>query len=1001
MQFLNKLILFFVPLFFPYLVMGQYHPSKNYSTTDGLPNNAVRSLFLDSKNVLWIGTENGVSRMENGSFSNLSETDGLGHNSCWDINQDINGNMWFASYGGGVSKYDGKKFSVFNVKNGLPVDRVRKLFPYNNKMFIGTELGISIIDINTNKVVTPKGIPSHFGVFLISDFFTYKKAVYFSTINEGLFKVDFNSSIPKIVPIVEFKITGNDKDSHAYSLGKFGSKLYLSNKGFVNIFDLEHLKNGILSTNTFGQSIIWDYVKDNRNNIFAASWGVFDSDGGLYQITNNKMINISDYYGIDSRNLLNVVYDKSKDILYVGSKDKGIYEVRLNKMIDYNLFEEKSIIDFEIFNNQKVILHRKGISFFNSSNTLLSSISLSDFKKVETDFIKKTKRKLPTHADDFFELNYDLPASGIEFYRLVKHDKVIWVSSNIGIFEINFEGEIINYVPIHTFEFGFTPNNNFFETNPYGGVHIYDDIYNLKVKSFDEKVTAIAKTLNHNDKTYLISVFNGLYVYKNNNFHSYLAEGIWKENKFKHITKNDKGQLILAAEFGNVFIADDSKAFKIIKTISKKDISGNTILFLESYKDFILIGTEKGINLYKDGIVRLIDKEQGLKDAAVTTSQIFDKQLWLGTKKGYYTIDLERLIAPQMTVSEMVISAIAINNIPISSSNYKWFRFKSKELICDYKDNSFSIDFIPKGHAFPNKLKFRYRLKSSNRWSPYSEKTNFFLPYLPYGNYNLEVEVFDSNAGKATIFELLKIRINPPIWLTWWFIALAVLFAFNISVYLIFKSKKKSREKAVIQKRIAETKLEALLSQMNPHFTFNAMNAIQDYIISNDVDNSLKYTGEFAKLIRKTLENSSKQTITIEDEIEYLKSYTIIENMRFDNRIQVDFHIGTDVDVYHSKIPTMLLQPFVENVFVHAFNASFPSPKLTISFEMLSKNILECKIIDNGMSLTATKKIKFHQSKGIQLTKERLSLLQNSNVNPIDILLTENDGTTVTIRLTV
>ena len=981
--------------------MGQYHPSKNYSTKDGLPNNAVRSLFLDSKNVLWIGTENGASRMENGSFSNLSETDGLGHNSCWDINQDINGNMWFASYGGGVSKYDGKKFTVFNVKNGLPVDRVRKLFPYNNKMFIGTELGISIIDINTNKVVTPKGIPSHFGVFLISDFFTYKKAVYFSTINEGLFKVDFNSSIPKIVPIVEFKIMGNDKDPHAYSLGKFGSKLYLSNKGFVNIFDLEHLKNGILSTNTFGQSIIWDYVKDNRNNIFAASWGVFDSDGGLYQITNNKMINISDYYGIDSRNLLNVVYDKSKDILYVGSKDNGIYEVRLNKMIDYNLFEEKSIIDFENFNNQKVILHRKGISFFNSSNTPLSSIYLSDFKKVETDFIKKTKKKLPTHADDFFELNYDLPASGIEFYRLVKHDKVIWVSSNIGIFEINFEGEIINYVPIHTFEFGFTPNNNFFETNPYGGVHIYDDIYNLKVKSFDEKVTAIAKTLNHNAKTYLISVFNGLYVYKNNNFHSYLAEGIWKENKFKHITKNDKGQLILAAEFGNVFIVDDSKAFKIIKTISKKEISGNTILFLESYKDFILIGTEKGINIYKDGIVRLIDKEQGLKDEAVTTSQIFDNQLWLGTKKGYYKVDLDRLLAPQMTVSEMVISSIAINNIPISSSNYKWFRFNSKELICDYQDNSFSIDFIPKGHAFPNKLKFRYRLKSSNRWSPYSEKTNFFLPYLPYGNYNLEIEVFDSNAGKATIFELLKIRINPPIWLTWWFIALAVLFAFNISVYLIFKSKKKSREKAVIQKRIAETKLEALLSQMNPHFTFNAMNAIQDYIISNDIDNSLKYTGEFAKLIRKTLENSSKQSITIEDEIEYLKSYIIIENMRFDNRIEINFHIGTDVDVYHSKIPTMLLQPFVENVFVHAFNASFPSPKLTISFEMLSKNILECKIIDNGMSLTATKKIKFHQSKGIQLTKERLSLLQNSNVNPIDILLTENDGTTVTIRLTV
>lgn len=422
---------------------------------------------------------------------------------------------------------------------------------------------------------------------------------------------------------------------------------------------------------------------------------------------------------------------------------------------------------------------------------------------------------------------------------------------------------------------------------------------------------------------------------------------------------------------------------------------------MESFKDFILIGTEKGINLYKDGVVRLIDKEQGLKDATVTTSRIFENQLWLGTKKGYYTINLNRLTAPQMTVSEIAVSSIAINNIPISSDNYKWFGFNSKELICDYKDNSFSIDFIPKGHAFPNKLKFRYRLKSTNRWSPYSEKTNLFLPYLPYGTYNLEVEVFDSNAGKATVFKLVKIQIKSPFWMTWWFIALIILVVFNVLVYLIFKSKKKSREKAVIQKRIAETKLEALLSQMNPHFTFNAMNAIQDYIISNDIENSLKYIGEFAQLIRKTLENSSKQTITIEEEVEYLKSYISIENMRFDNRIITEFHIDDNVDVYHSKIPTMLLQPFVENVFVHAFNASHPAPKLIISFEMLSKNVLECKIIDNGMSLKASKKSKIHQSKGIQLTKERLSLLQNSNVNPIDIQFTEDNGTTVTIRLTV
>ena len=997
MRFLNKLTFFSGLFFFPFFLTGQYYPSKNYSTTDGLPNNAVRSLFLDSKDILWIGTENGVSKMENGSFTTLDEADGLGHNSCWDINQDKNGNMWFASYGGGISKYDGKKFTVFTTKNGLLADKTRKVFPFKNKMYVGTEQGVSIIDINSNKLVTPK-VPSHKEDFICISFFEYKDEVYFATIFDGLFKIDESGLFPKIIPVLLHQKT--------YGLALYGSTLYSSNEGFINKYNLEDILKKKLSSEKFGTSLIWQYAKDKRNTVFAAAWGVYKPNGGLYIVENDKMVDVSKYFGIDSKILLNVVYDKFKDILYVGSNDKGIFEVQLDNIINYNLFDSKLIIDFENFGKHKFILHNKGLTILDSNKSITKIISLDAFKNFELNFLKKGNKvgtKQGVESRDF-ELDFTIPANGIEFYELVKHNNSCWIGSNIGIFEIDSFGNIINYLPKHSLKIGFTYNGKFIETITYAGMRLYDNVHSSANKHFSkfEKNTPqyIVKILTNKDKTYLLSVFNGLYVYKNNQFHSYLEEGIWKENKFKHITINNKGQLILAAEFGNVFILEDSKAFKILKTISKKEIVGNTILFLESYKDFILIGTEKGINLYKNGVVRLIDKEQGLEDGAITTSQIFDNQLWLGTKKGFYTIDLERLIAPQMTVSELTISAIAINNVPIDSDNFKWFRYYSKELICDYKDNSFSIDFIPKGHAFPNKLKFRFRLKSMDRWSPYSEKINLFLPYLPYGTYNLEVQVFDLNAGKATIFKLLKIHIRSPFWMTWWFMALAVLFIFNVVVYLFFKSKKKSREKAVIQKRIAETKLEALLSQMNPHFTFNAMNAIQDYIISNDIDNSLKYIGEFAKLIRQTLENSSKQTITIEEEMEYLKSYIMIENMRFDNRIETEFHIGPDVDVYHSKIPTMLLQPFVENVFVHAFNASHPAPKLIISFEMFSKNILECKIIDNGMSLNAAKKTKIHNSKGIQLTKERLSLLQNSNVNPIEIQLTENKGTTVTIRLT-
>jgi two-component sensor histidine kinase len=993
-SFFYYLFFFFIPFF----VFGQYFPSRNYSTTDGLPNNAVRALFIDSKNVLWIGTENGVSRMVNGSFSNLDESDGLGHNSCWDISEDSDGNMWFASYGGGVSKFDGKKFIVFTVKDGLLADKTRKVFPYKNKIYVGTEQGVSIIDIKTNALISPK-VPPHEEDFICISFMEYKGEVYFTSIFKGLFKIDESGVVPKIIPVVLHK--------NSYSLGMFGTTLYSGNEGIIDKYDIEKIKKGDLSSSKFGKSFVWQFTQDKRNTIFAAAWGVYNTDGGLFRIDKSLMIDVSDCYGIDSKILLNVVYDSVKDVLYVGSNDKGIYEVRMDKMIDYTKFDEKAIIDFENIGNQKIILHNQGVSFLNEEDKISKTVSLTDFKIFELDYLKSNKNLESIQGVESrdFKLNFSIPAKGIEFYEMVKHKNSFWIGSNIGIFEINSDAKIIGYIPKHSLKIGFSYNDKFIETITYAGTRVYDDVYSLKSRHYSkfEKNTPqyIVKILNHKDKTYLLSVFNGLYVYKHNQFQSYLADAIWKEKKFKHITVNDKGQLVLAAEFGNVFIVDDSKSFKIIKTISKKQLIGNTILFLETYKDFVLIGTEKGINIYKDGIVRLIDQEQGLKDCAVTTSKIFKEQLWLGTKKGYYTIDLKKLIAKQITVSSIDISKIVINTIPISSTNYKWFNYNAKELKCDYKHNSFSIDFIPIGQTFPHKLKFRYRLNSKNRWSPYSDKTSLFMPYLPFGKYNLEIEVFDMNAGKATVFNILKICIAPPFWFTWWFILLVILFIIGISYYWIWDTKKKEKEKASIQRRIAETKLEALLSQMNPHFTFNAMNAIQDYIMSNDVDNSLRYIGAFAKLMRKTLENSSKQTITLEDEIAYLELYMTIENMRFDNRITFEFQIDPEVDIDFCEIPTMLLQPFVENVFVHAFDYTHTDPKLIISFSMVTESVLECKIADNGVGFVTPNNQQTHHSMGVALAKERLSLIDGTFENTIVIQHKINEGTTVTIRLEV
>ena len=628
-----SLFLFFI--IFPFF--AQFKPSKNYTTADGLPNNAVRSLYLDKNEDLWIGTENGISKLENGAFTNLVFPKSFTNNSCWDITQDTKGSMWFASYGGGVFKFDGENFKIFSKKNGLPVNRCRKLLAYKDKVFVGTELGVAIIDIHTNRLSVPKEILPHFGVFMVSDFFVYNNEVYFSAINEGLFKITYKNNIPVIEPVFKFQF--------AYSLGFYNNTIFSGNKGFIDRLKIQDLISGKTASKSFGKSVVWDFAKDKNNTLYGAAWGIFDLSGGLYRITDNEMTNISEQYGIDSKSLLNVVYNAKKDILYVGSKDKGIYEIQLDKTIDYNPFGNKKVVDFETLENQKIILHQDGISFWDAKNSIAKTIPLSDFKKFEVEYIKNSKQKLPTHEDGFYELNYNIPAAEIEFYEILKHQKTFWITSNIGIFEMNSEGKMINYLPIHTYKIGFTNDNKLIETIPYAGVRVYDDVYHLKAKHFSEfdKNTPldIVGILNTADKTYLISVFQGLFVHQDNQFRSLLNENIWKENKLKFIAKNRKGNLIIATEFGDVSLIDATKTFQILKTIPRNQIIGNTITFLESYNDHILIGTEKGINIYRNGKIQLFDKEQGLKDCEITTSYILGNELWLGTKKGFYTIFFE------------------------------------------------------------------------------------------------------------------------------------------------------------------------------------------------------------------------------------------------------------------------------------------------------------------------------------------------------------------------
>lgn len=973
---------------------SQNYLVKNYNAANELPNNAVRSLFVDSNSTLWIGTENGLVKKENEVFNTFFEEDGLALNSCWAIAEDENKKMWFGSYGGGVSIYNGNKFTTISEKEGLVHNEITNLFSYGNYMYVGTSNGVSIIDINTFKVLSLNKQPNN-GLFRVQDFFEYKNQVYVVTYNSGIFKILKKNNQNALVKVNSHK--------YIYSIFVDNDSIYSSNKGFFTKSTIGDYVNekGSVPLKKHGHSIIWDYVKTKDQKIFAAAWGIYDNNGGIYDVLNNQLISRAAEFNIPNKNVISLTYDAVFEKLYVGTKDAGLFEISLKSQVTFNSVQNANIIGFAKIQKTTAMLLTNGIILKNSKKQQL--ITTKQLKNWQTYYVLHTKMPLPTHQDSFYELNFDLKANDIRFYDIKTSQHIFWVNTNIGIFAIKESSDLLRYLPLHSEEINFTEAGNLIDTNPYGGVRVHNDLENFNYTYFKQEdlntPTMVVNSLRQAKKTYLLSVFSGLFVWEDNGFKSYLHQGIWKEKKLKHLTALGKNMAI-SNEFGDVFIVNDEASFKLLQKIPRAKIHGNSISFLKEYKGTLLIGTEKGLTLFKNNHFIFLDEEQGLKQPLLS-ADVFENNLAIGSENGYYTLNLEVLTNPKALVNQLKLKEFFINNTKFPLKQFA----NKREIKLAHDNNTILLKFSTNAHPYPHKLSYQYRLNFKDDWSNPSPNPEIFLPFLSPKNYQVTVKVLDESTGLTFTQSLLKLTILPPFWKSWWFIIL-IMGAVFIVVYSIYRfqirqTKNFEAQKGLIQKRFEETKMEALLAQMNPHFIFNAMNSIQNYIMDSDIDNATLFLGDFAKLIRQNLDHCTKPTIMLIEEIEYLQSYIRVENTRFNNQILVDFYVDPSIDVYDVKIPSMLLQSFIENVFVHAFPPSITNPTLKVAFKLLSQSILQCSIEDNGIGLAYNSSNSLHQSKGITLVKERLTLLGYQVEKAVQIISAKNKGTAIIIELQV
>ena len=201
-------------------------------------------------------------------------------------------------------------------------------------------------------------------------------------------------------------------------------------------------------------------------------------------------------------------------------------------------------------------------------------------------------------------------------------------------------------------------------------------------------------------------------------------------------------------------------------------------------------------------------------------------------------------------------------------------------------------------------------------------------------------------------------------------------------------------------KKLLTLEQSMLRSQMNPHFLFNSLNSIKLYIINNEKKNAVHYLNKFSKLVRKILEASSQREISLAEELETVELYMNIENIRFSNEINFNVHIKDDIDIHNIKIPSLILQPFLENALWHGLSSKEGAKNIDLEVKKGKNGFIEIVITDNGVGRDAAERIKDskvlkRKSVGIDITKERLANFSRDYENyfHVDIIDKFDDDT--------
>jgi ligand-binding sensor domain-containing protein/anti-sigma regulatory factor (Ser/Thr protein kinase) len=945
---------------------------KQFTVKDGLPGSVVYHALQDKNGFIWFATTQGVSRFDGRTFKNFTKEDGLPDNEIIKLYLDKYNNVWFISFMGVPAVYHNGAIQRFDDCKGV--------------MLITEDLRTDSIKFMAATFDDHNSYMGYYASPNVSGKWNFTPS--FKTAIErvkGHWSVLRNSSPERI----NFYFSFNDLNS--YSIAVKTDTSYrtfpvkktemgkLSPMGKSSFSSLTYDKKGIV----FILSDVIYYVgpnvktpviplKELKLNLASDVSSFFcEDDSTLWISTRSRgLIRVQQFLShhprvqvyFNSRFCTSILKDKENGY-WVTTQGEGVYY--LPNLSFYTISGQR-----EITNTNVLCINRDqaGKIVAGFANGDLLEINGNNFTTTHfTRWFSKNKNNrilqvLPLPQPHSFLLGCDngmfrvsaqtISRMGLAAVKAmhITADSDLYIGTSEGLYQLSTTGKFKNFL--------------------YGG-----------------RVTSLTSL----HKRIYWGSLHGLYIYEQGNIKFIGRNYAELAGIIYHLAVAPDSSLWVSTQQGLVIMKDAAVIF-----IKKENgLLSNMCKHVSFDQNVAWVSTDKGISRINyqglPGNVRYaisnITEEDGLAANEVNQTVANGNCIWAATAKGisYFARNyISRSTMPPLININRIMAGK--QELPVTDSIH-----------IDHSRGKLLIELSGISYGSGKKIQYEYRLTGLD--SGWNSMGNNIIEYpaLPFGRFIFEARALDRWGVRSDRPVRIVVFHPPPFTKTTWFLALTYILLtiiLGIAFFLYYRRRQQKREQEYnLKRKVHELEMMALRAQMNPHFIFNCLTSIQYHILRADMRNANAYLHKFSTLIRQTLQHSTDSMISLRDEMKLLSLYLELEKLRLGERMEYRFTLSDELKQGDFSIPTMIVQPFLENAIIHGIAPLENRTGILTVDVKRSGNYIEFFIEDNGpgiyTSLHKQPANNDHTSMATGITSRRIDAINAIQKNKIVCRVTD------------